>query len=299
MQGGKELCWRPTPSGGALQSFEFSAPFCLGENRSYFKQCDLFCSFHATVEVQFGGLAQLDRAVHNYKDNLNSLNRHPDLLLNLDKALRNMIVSAYAHYIDSWPMNGACLGHCAILMRNMLQFVMHYGHYRHRHRNLIYQCRRRRGTPLPLPAIDIATLLKDREEDLRTKQINVTHSSVMELLGDPGSPLYAEPHSMAEHFNALVAGAHAIGDLPSHGRCSDNNTTVRVHEEEAAQVRQKILRCLDMRVIDGDLVVPMCLRTPTLILLVGRFMQLYNNPDNQGQYTSQFPVDGQGFLQPR
>ena len=44
---------------------------------------------------------------------------------------------------------------------------------------------------------------------------------------------------------------------------------------------------------------PTCLRTPTLIFLVGRFMQLYYNPDNQGQYTSQFPVDGQGFLQPR
>ena len=51
--------------------------------------------------------------------------------------------------------------------------------------------------------------------------------------------------------------------------------------------------------MDGDLVVPTCLRTPTLILPVGRFMQLYYDPDHQGPYASQFPEDGRGFLQPR
>ena len=115
MQGSNE-CWEPTLWGGTLQIFEFSTPFCLGETRHYFKQCDLFHSFHAIVEVQFGGLARLDRAMHNYRDNLGSLYHHLDLTLTLDKALRNDIVSAYAHYIDLWPMNGACLGHRAILM---------------------------------------------------------------------------------------------------------------------------------------------------------------------------------------
>ena len=63
--------------------------------------------------------------------------------------------------------------------------------------------------------------------------------------------------------------------------------------------RQKILRCLDMWVLDGDLVVPTCLQTPTLILPIGRFMQLYYNPDRQGLYASQFPEGGRGPLQPR
>ena len=128
--------------------------------------------------------------------------------MTLDKALQNIIVSAYAHYIDSWLMNGACLGHCAILMRSMLQFAMHYGRYRCRYHYNITQCRRK-GIPTltPMPAIDLAALLDDKEENLRPQQINVMQGSVM----------------------------------------------------EAAQVRQKILRCLDMRVLDGDLVVPTCL----------------------------------------
>ena len=88
-----------------------------------------------------------------------------------------------------------------------------------------------------MPAIDLAALLDDKEENLRPQQINVMQASVM----------------------------------------------------EATQVRQ---RCLDMRVLDGDLVVPTCLQTPTLILPTGHFMQLYFNPDRQGQYASQFLEDG-------
>ena len=196
-------------------------------------------------------------------------------------------------------MNGACLGHRAILMQSMLQFVMHYGCYRHCYHYIIMQ-HQRRGVPLStlMPAIDLAALLDDREENLKPEQMSVMHASVMELLGDPGNPLYAEPHSMAEHFDALLAGAHAIGELPGCTHCKDGDTTAWVYEDETTQVRQKILQCLDMRVMDRDLVLPTCLRTPTLILPTGCFMKLYFNLDNQGQYASQFPVDSQGFMQP-
>ena len=52
-----------------------------------------------------------------------------------------------------------------------------------------------------------------------------------------------------------------------------------------------------MRVMDGDLIVLTCLRMPTLILPT--FMKMYYDPDAQGQYASQFPTRGQGFMQPR
>ena len=104
---------------------------------------------------------------------------------------------------------------------------------------------------------------------------------------------------MAEHYDAMLVGAHALGDLPEHTRCRDSSTTARVQEDKAQQVCQKILRCLDMRVMDSDLIVPTCLRTPTLILSPRCFVQLYYDLDAQGQYTSDFPTRGQGFLQPR
>ena len=150
-----------------------------------------------------------------------------------------------------------------------------------------------------MPPIDLAALLEEEEENLKLRQINVTHASIMDLLGDPGNPLYAELHSMAEHYDAMLVGAHALSDLPEHTRCRDLGTMARVHEDEAQQVCQKILRCLDMRVMDGNLVVLTCLRMPMLILPARRFVQLYYDPDAQGQYASHFPTGGQGFLQPR
>ena len=299
MQGSK-MYLVPSLRDSVLEILEFNVPFCLGKTHHYFKRCDLFHSFHAVVEVQFGGLVRLDRAANNYKENLNSLYRHPDLTLTIDKVLCNIIVSAYSHYIDSWPMNGACVGHRTILMRSILQFAMHYGRYRRRQQHLCKD-RRRKDFPssVPMPSVDIAALLDEEEENLRLRQINVMHVSIMDLLGDPGNPLYAEPHSMAEHYDAMLVGARALGDLPERTRCRDSSATARVHEDEAQQVCQKILRYLDMRVMDGDLIVPTCLRMPMLILPARRFVQLYYDPEAQGQYASDFPTGGQGFLQPR
>ena len=115
----------------------------------------------------------------------------------------------------------------------------------------------------------------------------------------PATPLYAELQSMAEHYDTMLVGACALGNLPEHTCCRDSGVMAGVHEDEAQQVCQKILRCLDMRVMDGDLVVPTCLRMPTLILPAGHFVQLYYDPDAQGQYASHIPTRGQGFLQPR
>ena len=98
-------------------------------------------------------------------------------------------------------MNGACVGHRTVLMRSMLKFAMHFGHYRYQERHNAKE-HRRKGIPptKPSPAIDIDALLTDKEENLKLEQISATHSVILDLLGDPGNPLYAEPHSMAKHF---------------------------------------------------------------------------------------------------
>ena len=51
------------------------------------------------------------------------------------------------------------------------------------------------------------------------------HASVMDLLGDPGNPLYAELHSMAEHYDAMLVGTCALGNLPEFARCRDSGVT--------------------------------------------------------------------------
>ena len=138
------------------------------------------------------------------------------MMLTADQVLRNIIVSAYLHYIDTWAMNGACMGHRAVLMHSMLRFAMHFGCYRCREQHFAKECRKKGIPPTtPPPAIDIKALLTDEEENLKLEQINATHLGILDLLGDLGNPLYAEPHSMAEHFDAMMIGTCSVGELPS------------------------------------------------------------------------------------
>ena len=80
----------------------------------------------------------------------------------------------------------------------------------------------------------------------------------------------------------MMIGACSVGQLPNRGCCRDPEALARVYEDEAQQACQKILCCLDVRVLDGDLIVPTCLQMPMLILPTGCFMQLYYNSDAQG-----------------
>ena len=96
------------------------------------------------------------------------------------------------------------------------------------------------------PAIDIDALLTDEEENLKLEQISSTHPRILDLLGDPGSLLYAEPHSMAEHFDAMMIDTRSVGQLPNWGCCRDPEALAHVYENEARQACQKILRCLDV-----------------------------------------------------
>ena len=248
--------------------------------------------------MQFGGLSRLDAATNNYKDNMNALYCHADMTVSLEWALRNIIVCAYTHYIDTWTMNGACMGHHAILMHSMLTFAMHRGRYRHQEKHYIKEYKRKR-IPLstPIPPINIPALLHDAKENLKLEQIKGTHPGVMDLLGDPGSPLYAEQLSMTEFFDVMIVGAHHIGDMPKRGHCKDFQTATHVYKDEKHQVIQKIFGCLDMRVIDRNLVMLTCLHMPTLILPHKHFAELYFDPDNQGRYASKFQSGGGGFLQ--
>ena len=66
-----------------------------------------------------------------------------------------------------------------------------------------------------MPSVDIAALLDDEEENLKLRQINVMHVSIMDLFGDPGNPLYAEPHSMAEHYDAMLVGTMLSATCPN------------------------------------------------------------------------------------
>ena len=73
----------------------------------------------------------------------------------------------------------------------------------------------------PLQPINIDTLKEDTKENMQLEQMKASHLGAMQLLDDPGSPLYAEPLSMGEYgcqthclyaFMILLSLSQCIGE---------------------------------------------------------------------------------------
>ena len=88
------------------------ATFCLGESpaQAPLKCLDLHCSFEALVKAEYGGRDHLDFAAHNYTENV----RREEVGIagiTYERALRNLIVAMYGHYVDLFRCHSTTAGH--------------------------------------------------------------------------------------------------------------------------------------------------------------------------------------------
>ena len=164
----------------------------------------------AMVVIEFGGLAEFAKAADNYHCNINKLyGNYDEFTLAIDKVVYNIIVSMYAHYIDRWPINGACVGHRALLMQSILEFTFIYGRY------CCHEHQLRHFNPeVDDPRLSVCALMWDDEEEIRWADMFRMFKTGMDLMGDADSTLYAKPASMAQVYDLMHPGAQDIGLLP-------------------------------------------------------------------------------------
>ena len=121
----------------------------------------------------------------------------------------------------------------------------------------------------------------------------------MQLLGHPDGVLYAEPLSMAQHYDLMVAGSRHIGYLPERSSHKAAEDVAALFLQERGELLTRIRSYVDNRTMEWNIVVPTCLRTPVLILDPKKCMRRYHDPTLQGAFPTDFPVNGFGFVQPR
>ena len=248
----------------------------------------------AMVVIEFGGLKELADEADNYHTNINKLygNFH-EFTLAIDKVMRNIVVSMYAHYIDRWPINGACVGHQALLMRSMLEFAFIYGCYCRREQQL--KC----FNPVADdPQLSVKALMKDDEEEIWRADMFRMFKMGMDIMGDADSALYTEPSSMAQVYDMMYAGARDIGLLLPRSRKTKKETS-NVYKQERMELLRKILSYKDCHKMDCGIVMPTCLRMLTLVLPSSECMRRYHSPHLQGLFAHKYPENGFGFVQPR
>ena len=106
------------------------ATFCLGESpaQARLKCLDLRCSFEALVKAEYEGCNHLDFAARNYTENV----RREEVGvtgITYERALRNLIVAMYGHYVDLFRCHSAMAGHHLVLAYNCLEVAAKLGRY--------------------------------------------------------------------------------------------------------------------------------------------------------------------------
>ena len=182
--------------------------------------------------IEFGSLKELADAADNYHTNINKLyGNFDEFTLAVDKVVRNILVSMYAHYIDRWPINSACVGHRALLMRAMLEFAFIYGCY--------CCCKWQLKCFNPTaddPRLSVDALMKDNEEEIRRMDMFHMFKTGMDIMGDANSALYAEPSSMAQVYDMMYAGTRDIGVLLPRSRKTKKETG-EVYRQERMEMK--------------------------------------------------------------
>ena len=262
------------------------AAFCLGESpaQAQLKCLDLRCSFEALVKAEYGGREHLDFAARNYTENV----RREEVGiagLTYERALRNLIVAMYGHYVDLFRCHSATAGHRLVLAYNCLEVAAKLGRY---HRAVR---RRQPGEELP----DWVSTPEIPAGDMRFNYVDA-----FTLLGDALHPAYGHPMTLARAYDHVYHEGREMGNLPLRGK-KNAEQSMAVYREEYAQVThrfytlahigcEKFVRPMPTSLVHPEMVYPgkryeaYCLKTA--------------EPGTEIQYepVSDFRMDG---LQPR
>ena len=197
------------------------ATFCLGESpaQARLKCLDLRCSFEALIKAEYGGRDHLDFAARNYTDNVRREEVRVAGIM-YQRALWNLIVAMYGHYVDLFRCHSAMVGHCLILAYNCLEVAAKLGRY---HRAVR---RRQPGEELP----DWVST-----PDIPAGDVRHNYIDAFTLLGDALHPAYGHPMALARAYDHVYHEGREIGNLPLRGK-KDAEQSMVVYWAEYAQV---------------------------------------------------------------
>ena len=159
------------------------AALCLGESPALarLKRLDLHCSFEALVKAEYGGRDDLDFAARNYVENVRREETGICRIM-YERALWNLVVAMYGHYVDLFRCHSSAAGHRIVLAYNCLEVAAKLGRY---HRAV----RRRQ------PGEELLNWIPTPEVPAGDRRLD--YVDAFTLLGDAMHPTYGHPKMLA------------------------------------------------------------------------------------------------------
>ena len=159
------------------------AMLCLmeGSTRARLNCLDLHYSFEALINAEYGGQDHLDFAAQNYVENVR---REETRIAGItyERALWNLVVAMYGHYVDLFCCHTATAGHQMVLVYNCLEVAAKLGRYHRAVRGL-------------QPGEDLPDWITTQEVLARDPRLD--YVDAFTLLGDAMHPIYGHPKVLA------------------------------------------------------------------------------------------------------
>ena len=212
-----------------------SAHICLGETQTdTLNHFDLCYSFRMLCQAEYRGTHQLHLAAKNYTHNYSlSAGLHQNRRITYERALRNLTVLMFSHYMHHLEGSGSLEGHQTLMVHECLQVAAPLGRY-HRWQCWVSHQEKSENTDWnKVPAVP--------KDDFRHK-----YSLALTLLGNAQNLVFTHPKLLGRCYNNIYHNGWLIGDLLVRGKPPTEDQSKKIYTQEYQEVVARIENSLDL-----------------------------------------------------
>ena len=213
----------------------YDAHICLGETRTdTLNRFDLCYSFKMLCRAEYGGTRQLHLAVKNYTCNYSlSARLHQNRRITYERALKNLTVLMFSHYVHQLESSGSLEGHRTLMVYECLQVAAALGRYHWWQCRVSHQEKSENTDWNKVPAV--------AKDDFRHK-----YSPALTLLGNSQNPAFAHPKLLRRCYDNVYHNGRLIGDLPARGKPLTEDQSKKIYTQEYQEVVARIENILNL-----------------------------------------------------
>ena len=212
------------------------ARICLGETRTdALNRFDLCYSFKILCRAEYRETHQLHLAMRNYVRNYAySTGIHQNRQLSYKRALRNLTVLMFSHFVHQLENSRSVEGHWTLIVHKCLQVAAALGRYHRWQRRVNLQ-------EISSENADWNKIPTVAKGDYQFK-----YSSALMLLGNAQNPAYTHPKLLGRCYDNVYYNGRFIGDLPERGKPPSVEQSKKVYTQEYQEVVAWIENSLDL-----------------------------------------------------
>ena len=173
--------------------------------------------------MEYRGRVHLDFAAWNYVENVR---REETGIAGItyERALRNLVVAMYGHYVDLFHCHTATAGHRMVLTYNCLEVAAKWGHYH----QAVWRLQ---------PGEELPDWITTPEVPARDPQLEYVEAFT--LLGDAMHPTFGHPKVLARAYEHVYHEGREMGNLPLRGKKFIDQSAM-VYQVEYAQIVHRL-----------------------------------------------------------